>query len=68
MVRRQGGYGLTIGACFKIETGDIEEAPAWDALPCFKTSIDGNDVSVEINNLGIASLSSYFSFIYLIRR
>lgn len=44
---------LTIGACFKIQSGDIEEAPAWDALPCFKTSIDGNDVSVEIKNLGI---------------
>jgi nitrite reductase/ring-hydroxylating ferredoxin subunit len=43
------------GACFNIQTGDIEEAPAWDALPCFKTSVDGNDVSVEINNLGLAS-------------
>ena len=42
-----------IGACFQVETGDIEEAPAWDALPCFKTSIDGDDVSVEINNLGM---------------
>jgi apoptosis-inducing factor 3 len=43
---------LMIGACFKIQTGDIEEAPAQDALPCFKTTIDGNDVSIEINNLG----------------
>jgi NAD(P)H-nitrite reductase large subunit len=34
-----------VGACFQVKTGDIEEAPAWDALPCFKTSIQGNDVS-----------------------
>jgi hypothetical protein len=47
---------LIIGACFKVQTGDIEEAPAWDALPCFKTSIEGDDVSVEINNLGIPPL------------
>jgi len=46
---------LTIGACFKVQSGDIEEAPAWDALPCFKTTIDGNDISVEINNLGTNS-------------
>jgi len=43
------------GACFRVQTGDIEEAPAWDALPCFKTSVDGNDVSVEIDNLGTHS-------------
>src|SRR5438045_5121459 len=42
-----------VGACFKVQTGDIEEAPAWDALPCFKTSVEGDDVSVEINSLGI---------------
>jgi NADPH-dependent glutamate synthase beta subunit-like oxidoreductase len=48
---------LMAGACFKIQTGDIEEAPAWDALPCFKTSIDGNDVSVEINDLGMLQSS-----------
>jgi nitrite reductase/ring-hydroxylating ferredoxin subunit len=47
---------LIIGACFKVQTGDIEEAPAWDALPCFKTSIEGDEVSVEINNLGIPLL------------
>ena len=41
-----------VGACFKVQTGDIEEAPAWDALPCFKTSVEGNDISVEINSLG----------------
>ena len=47
---------MTIGACFKIQTGDIEEAPAWDALPCFKTSVDGEEVSVEIEDLGIRLL------------
>ena len=52
MVRLEEGGWLMVGACFKVQTGDIEEAPAWDALPCFKTSVEGNDVSVEINNLG----------------
>lgn len=47
-----------VGACFKVQTGDIEEAPAWDALPCFKTTVEGNDVSVEINNLGTLSVDS----------
>ena len=43
---------IDVGACFNIKSGDIEEAPAWDALPCFKTSIDGDDIQVEINDLG----------------
>jgi hypothetical protein len=43
-----------IGACFKVQTGDIEEAPAWDALPCFETSIAGDDVSVQVEDLGMA--------------
>jgi len=50
-----------VGACFKVQTGDIEEAPAWDALPCFKTSIDGDEVSVEINNLGTISRNSWLT-------
>jgi len=36
-----------------VKSGDIEEAPALDALPCFKTTIDGDDVAVEINDLSI---------------
>jgi len=52
---------LILGACFNVKSGDIEEAPAWDALPCFKTSVDGNDVSVEINNLGNNKYSKFWS-------
>jgi len=57
--------GIDVGACFKVQTGDIEEAPAWDALPCFKTTIDGNDISVEINDLGTLSSCSHIFRLFI---
>jgi len=34
------------GACFNVKTGDIEDAPALDALPTFKVRIEGDDIYV----------------------
>ncbi|PRP84293.1 hypothetical protein PROFUN_08313 [Planoprotostelium fungivorum] len=34
------------GACFNVKTGDIEDAPALDALPTFQVRIDGDDIYV----------------------
>ncbi|NXI09554.1 AIFM3 factor, partial [Irena cyanogastra] len=34
------------GACFNIRTGDIEEYPALDCVPCFKVSVEGGKVFI----------------------
>ncbi|KAI8920504.1 hypothetical protein BC831DRAFT_479339 [Entophlyctis helioformis] len=35
------------GACFRVQTGDIEDAPSVDSLATFKVSIRGDDVVVK---------------------
>lgn len=35
-------------ACFNVKTGDLEEPPAFDALPSFEVRIDGEQISVHV--------------------
>ncbi|KAG8450770.1 hypothetical protein GDO86_003150 [Hymenochirus boettgeri] len=35
------------GACFNIKTGDIEEYPGLDSLPCFKVIVDNGSVFIN---------------------
>ena len=35
------------GACFNIETGDIEDFPGLDSLPCFDVSVDAGVVKIR---------------------
>ncbi|XP_055636443.1 apoptosis-inducing factor 3-like isoform X2 [Toxorhynchites rutilus septentrionalis] len=35
------------GACFNIETGDIEDFPGQDSLPCFKVSVEQGRVKIR---------------------
>ncbi|XP_043268069.1 apoptosis-inducing factor 3 isoform X2 [Venturia canescens] len=35
------------GACFNIKTGDIEDYPGLDSLPCYKVSVDNGQVKVQ---------------------
>ncbi len=35
-------------ACFDVKSGDLEEPPAFDALPCFKVRIEGQEVLVSM--------------------
>ncbi|XP_050316078.1 apoptosis-inducing factor 3-like [Anthonomus grandis grandis] len=35
------------GACFNLETGDIEDFPGMDSLPCHKVSIENGNVKVR---------------------
>ncbi|XP_060533497.1 apoptosis-inducing factor 3-like isoform X2 [Cylas formicarius] len=35
------------GACFNVSTGDIEDFPGLDSLPCYKVTVDGEDVKVR---------------------
>ncbi|CAJ1063748.1 apoptosis-inducing factor 3 [Xyrichtys novacula] len=37
------------GACFNVHTGDLEEYPGMDCLPCHKVKIQNNKVYVSIN-------------------
>ncbi|KAJ8392147.1 hypothetical protein AAFF_G00079530 [Aldrovandia affinis] len=37
------------GACFNIKTGDIEEYPGLDSLPCHKVSVENNKVYVSVS-------------------
>lgn len=42
------------GACFNLcQNGDIEDAPAWDALPTFKTIVRDNDIYVCLPDINI---------------
>lgn len=35
-------------ACFNVKTGDLEEPPAFDALPSFEVKIDGEQIFVRV--------------------
>ncbi|XP_015126200.1 apoptosis-inducing factor 3 isoform X2 [Diachasma alloeum] len=35
------------GACFNIKTGDIEDYPGLDSLPCYKVTVTNGDVKVQ---------------------
>ncbi|XP_042342326.1 apoptosis inducing factor mitochondria associated 4 [Plectropomus leopardus] len=37
------------GACFNVRTGDIEEYPGLDSLPCYKVKVEDGKVYVSIN-------------------
>ena len=37
-------------ACFNITSGDMEEPPAFDSLPCFELEIQGEDIFVCLPN------------------
>nr|XP_046244886.1 apoptosis inducing factor mitochondria associated 4 [Scatophagus argus]XP_046244887.1 apoptosis inducing factor mitochondria associated 4 [Scatophagus argus]XP_046244888.1 apoptosis inducing factor mitochondria associated 4 [Scatophagus argus]XP_046244889.1 apoptosis inducing factor mitochondria associated 4 [Scatophagus argus] len=37
------------GACFNVRTGDIEEYPGLDSLPCYKVKVEDGKVYVTIN-------------------
>ncbi|XP_070826329.1 apoptosis-inducing factor 3-like isoform X2 [Chaetodon trifascialis] len=37
------------GACFNVRTGDIEEYPGLDSLPCYKVRVEDGKVYVTIN-------------------
>eukprot|EP00079_Xenopus_tropicalis_P033202 XP_017946973.1 PREDICTED: apoptosis-inducing factor 3 [Xenopus tropicalis] len=37
------------GACFNIETGDIEEYPGLDSLPCFEVTVENGKVLLNAN-------------------
>ncbi|KAJ8280951.1 hypothetical protein GJAV_G00061420 [Gymnothorax javanicus] len=37
------------GACFSVKTGDIEEYPGLDSLPCHKVTVENNKVLVSIS-------------------
>jgi len=45
------------GACFNVKTGDIEDAPALDALPTFKVRTEGDDIYVTVDNKEAAKSS-----------
>lgn len=37
------------GACFNVKTGDIEDYPGLDSLPCYKVKVEDGKVYVAIN-------------------
>ncbi|KAM9788521.1 apoptosis-inducing factor 3-like [Neosynchiropus ocellatus] len=37
------------GACFNVHTGDLEEHPGLDCLPCHKVKVENNKVYVSVN-------------------
>ncbi|XP_069471490.1 apoptosis-inducing factor 3-like isoform X4 [Ambystoma mexicanum] len=37
------------GACFNIKSGDIEEYPGLDSLPCFKVTVNNGKVTISAN-------------------
>uniref|UniRef100_A0A673XFP2 Apoptosis inducing factor mitochondria associated 5 n=1 Tax=Salmo trutta TaxID=8032 RepID=A0A673XFP2_SALTR len=37
------------GACFNIQTGDLEEFPGMDCLPCHTVKVENNKVYVSVN-------------------
>ncbi|XP_036392408.1 apoptosis inducing factor mitochondria associated 4 [Megalops cyprinoides] len=37
------------GACFNVKTGDIEEYPGLDSLPCYKVKIENDKVFVTVS-------------------
>ncbi|KAM4699305.1 apoptosis-inducing factor 3-like isoform 1-T2 [Discoglossus pictus] len=53
------------GACFNIKTGDIEEFPGLDSLPCFKVTVENGKVNITTSKTAlekvkrVKSMSSY---------
>lgn len=43
------------GACFNITTGDIEDFPGLDSLPCFNVNVEGGRVKVKANKEALKS-------------
>ncbi|XP_063306001.1 apoptosis-inducing factor 3-like isoform X1 [Pelobates fuscus] len=43
------------GACFNVKTGDIEEYPGLDSLPCFKVSVENGAVSIVTSLKALAN-------------
>ncbi|XP_043910294.1 apoptosis-inducing factor 3-like isoform X2 [Protopterus annectens] len=41
------------GACFNVKTGDIEDYPGLDSLPCFKVKVENGKVLVTANKLAL---------------
>ncbi|KAM6986119.1 apoptosis-inducing factor 3-like [Aplochiton taeniatus] len=41
------------GACFNVHTGDLEEYPGMDCLPCHKVKVENKKVYVSINKKAI---------------
>lgn len=51
------------GACFDIKTGDIEDFPGFDSLPCYQVTV-GDKGDVKVSNL--ISLTSFSARVFLI--
>ncbi|KAF7279296.1 hypothetical protein GWI33_007429 [Rhynchophorus ferrugineus] len=43
------------GACFSLATGDIEDFPGLDSLPCYKVTIDNDNVKVRARKSELVS-------------
>jgi apoptosis-inducing factor 3 len=43
------------GACFSVKTGDIEDFPGMDSLPCFEARLQGDDIVVRADRDQIKS-------------
>ncbi|XP_028133712.2 apoptosis-inducing factor 3-like [Diabrotica virgifera virgifera] len=43
------------GACFKLSTGDIEEFPGLDSLPCYQVTIEDENVKVRAKKSDLIS-------------
>ncbi|XP_063812173.1 apoptosis-inducing factor 3-like isoform X2 [Pseudophryne corroboree] len=44
------------GACFNVKTGDIEEYPGLDSLPCFKVTVSNGSVCIVTNKKALESV------------
>ncbi|MEE6469212.1 hypothetical protein FKM82_008539 [Ascaphus truei] len=44
------------GACFNIKTGDIEEYPGLDSLPCFKVTVQNGKVCIVASKKALESV------------
>lgn len=43
------------GACFNVETGDIEDFPGLDSIPCYKVTVDKGQVRVKAKKTDLKS-------------
>lgn len=43
------------GACYKFATGDIEDFPGLDSLPCYKVTVENGDVRVRAKKSELAT-------------
>ncbi|KAF7998600.1 hypothetical protein HCN44_011008 [Aphidius gifuensis] len=51
------------GACFNIKTGDIEDFPGLDSLPCYKVSVDNGQVKVQAKQKDLAANKKIKEFV-----